>query len=105
MSKTYDARREDADYALWRSEGSSTWAVEDKRTGHRYYFNNCQPNGYENNVYLYHYPSRVDDPSPSLGFKSGHLSKDTLPEWLIAEFEHIRECGEVTPATDPRGDD
>jgi hypothetical protein len=105
MGKEYAARREDADYALWRSEGSSTWVIEDKRTGHRHYFNACQPKGFQGNVFLYHYPSRVDDPSPSIGFKSAHLDKDSLPEWLIEEFEHIREHNEMTPATDPRGEE
>lgn len=98
-------RREDADYALWRSEGTSTWAVEDKRTGHRHYFDDCQPKGFKGNVFLYHYPNRVDNPSPSIGFKSGILDKDSLPEWLIKEFEHIYAEGCMTPATDPRGDD
>lgn len=104
-SEDSSERREDADYALWRN-GDSTFVIEDKRTGHWQYFNDCQPMGYSNNIFLYHYPSgHVENPSPSIGFRSGHLSKDSLPDWLITEFEHIYEDGEMTPATDPRGDE
>jgi hypothetical protein len=98
-------RREDADYGIVQTDGGS-FTFEDKRTGHKQYFNECQPNGFKGTVFLYHYPTgHVEDPSPTIGFKCAHLDKDSLPDWLIEEFEHIREHGCLTPATDPRGDD
>jgi len=98
-----DQRREDADYAIWRANGS--FGFKDKRTGHRCFFDDCQPRGFGGYVFLYHYPNaHVDDPSPSIGFKSAHLDKDSLPDWLIEEFHSINDTGELTPATDPRSD-
>jgi hypothetical protein len=106
MSESNEVRREDADYALWRSEGSDTFAIEDKRTGHRIDFNDCVPHGYGGYVFLYHYPGpQVDDPSRTISYKSAYLDKSSLPNWLVEEFEHIYECGGLTPATDPRGGD
>lgn len=96
-----DARREDANYRLVHS--GDTFTFVDKRTGHKYQFNDCVENGYGDTVFLYHYPTaHVEDPSPTVGFKCGYLDKESLPDWLLTEFEHIDDEGAMTPATDPR---
>jgi len=106
MSEESSGRREDADYRLQQSNGDQSFQFVDKRTGHKQYFNDCQPKGFQGNVFLYHYPTgHVEDPNRSIAFKCAHLDKDSLPEWLIEEFQHIHDEGELTPATDPRGED
>jgi len=106
MSKDYDVRREDADYALVRREGSDTYLFKDKRTGHRYQFHDCVENGFGNNVFLYYHPTGDrGEAGRTAGYKAGFLNKDSLPQWLIEEFKSIHQTDSVTSATDPRGDD
>jgi len=105
MSKDYAVRREDADYALTRREGSDTFLFRDKRTGHRFQFHAVVPHGYQNTIFLYYYPTgERGDAVKSDGYKSGFLDKDSLPDWFIEECKHLYDTGSVRPATDPRGE-
>jgi hypothetical protein len=103
MGKDYAVHRADGDYALYRYEGEDTFTFKDKRTGHRYQFHECVENGFGGNVFLYHHPTVApDDAGRTAGYKCGFLNKDSLPAWLIEEFESIHNTGAVTEATDPR---
>jgi len=104
MGKEKAVHRSDSDYAVYRYEDEDTFTFKDKRTGHIYRFNDCIDNGFGGNVFLYHYPMTEDDPSRTGQYKCGYLNKDSLPQWLIDEFAHIKHNGCVTPATDPRGE-
>lgn len=97
-------RREDADYRIERNE-HGTFTFTDKRTGHKYCFHDCVANGFQNNVYLYHFPSTADDPSRTVSYKAGFLNKDSLPEWIIEEFRSIHDTDFLTEASDPREKD
>lgn len=108
MGHDYDTLRADADYELRRRDGgTSKWILRDKRTNHRWAFTHVQPHGYEDNVFLRRLSAfeKKRGHAPSSGNRVAILDKESLPEWLIEEFEHIYETGRCTPATDPRGED
>lgn len=100
-----DTHRADADYELRRNDDTlRRWILTDKRTGHRWMFTHVQPHGFQNNVFLRHLSpfERKHGHTASSGNRVAILDKGALPDWLVAEFEHIYETGQATPATDPR---